>query len=68
LDNEANFVDEDAVVDLLEKASDYKHGLKRLNSQQKILVEKLKELGGNIKKVAGSKRKRMCIAMSLSMK
>ena len=32
LDTEANLVDEEVVVDLLENASDYKHGLTRLNS------------------------------------
>jgi len=68
LDNNANFVDEDAVVDLLDKASNYERGLERLNSQQKVLLEKLKELGGGIKKVAGHKRKHMCITMSLSIK
>ena len=33
LDNEANFVDEDAVIDLLDKASDYEHGLEHLRGQ-----------------------------------
>jgi hypothetical protein len=55
---------QDLVIDLLQMASGYEHGLKHLNSQQKILVEKLKELGGSIKKVVGSKRKCMCISMS----
>jgi hypothetical protein len=68
LDNEANFVDEDAVVDLLDKASNYDQGLECLNSQQKVLLEKLKELGGGIKKVAGHKRKHMCVTTSLSIK
>jgi hypothetical protein len=57
LDNATNLVDEEAIIDLLEKASDYERGLTRLNSQQKSLVDKLKELGGGIKKVAGNKRK-----------
>lgn len=68
LDNEANFVNEDAIVDLLDKASDYERGLERLDSQQKILLEKLKELGGGIKKAAGHKRKRMYITTNLSIK
>jgi hypothetical protein len=42
LDNEANLIDKDVVINLLEKASDYKHGLEHLNLQQKKLVEKLK--------------------------
>ena len=59
LDNAANPVDEEAIIDLLEKASDYECSLKRLNSQQKSLVDKLKELGGGIKKATlpGNKRK-----------
>jgi hypothetical protein len=61
LDNEANHVEEEALVDLLENASDYEHGLARLNSQKKTLVEKQKELGGGIKTalVVGKKRKHM---------
>jgi hypothetical protein len=61
LDNAANPVDEEAIIDLLENASDYERGLTRLNSQQKSLVNKLKELGSGIKKVAlaGNKRKSM---------
>lgn len=61
LDNEANLVDEDRVVEILENASDYERGLERLSSQQKSLAEKLKDLGGGIKKLAGNKRKRMFI-------
>jgi hypothetical protein len=33
LDHTANFVDEEAVVSLLEKASDYEHGLSQLSPQ-----------------------------------
>ena len=68
MDNKANFVNEDPVVDLLDKASNYEHGLEHLNLQQKVLLEKLTELGGGIKKVAGHKRKRMCVTTSLSIK
>jgi ribosome assembly protein YihI (activator of Der GTPase) len=57
LDNTANLVDEEAIVDSLETASDYERGLGRLNPQQKYLVDKLKELGGGIEH-AGDKRKR----------
>jgi vacuolar-type H+-ATPase subunit E/Vma4 len=59
LDHAANPVDKEAIIKLLENASDYERGLTRLNSQQKALVDKLKELSGGIKKVAltGNKRK-----------
>lgn len=62
LDNAGNLVDEECVVDLLERASNYEHGLTRLTSQQKFLVEKLKELGGEVNKVVlpGNKRKSTC--------
>ena len=50
LDNAGNTVDEEAVLDLLENMSDYEHSLAQLTAQQKILVEKLKELGGERKK------------------
>ena len=61
LDNAANPVDEEAVVVLLENASDYERGLTRLNLQQKSLVEKLKELSEKVV-LAGRKRKSMrCI-------
>ena len=61
MDNAANLVDEEAIIDLLENASDYECGLMRLNLQQKSLVDRLKELGGGIKKAvsAGNKRKSM---------
>ncbi|KAH9959917.1 hypothetical protein BGW80DRAFT_1155081, partial [Lactifluus volemus] len=60
LDQEANFVDEEALVDALEKASDYECALSKLDPTQKPLFERLMELGGGIVKdvVAGKKRKR----------
>jgi len=48
---EANFVDEKALVDMLENASDYKHALSRLDPKQKPLFERLIELGGGIRDV-----------------
>ena len=57
LDHKANLVDEEIIVDLLENASDYEHGLEWLNSQQKTLVEKIKDLAKGIK-VQSKKRSR----------
>ena len=59
LDNAGNTVDGEAVLDLLENTSYYEHGLAQHTAQQKILVEKLKELGGERRKTAlfGNKRK-----------
>ncbi|KAG6832873.1 hypothetical protein H0H87_012806, partial [Tephrocybe sp. NHM501043] len=50
LDHEGNLVNEEKVLKVLENASDYEHGLERLNTQDKTLVEKLKEVGGGIVK------------------
>jgi hypothetical protein len=58
LDNEANHVDEDAVIDSLENASDYERGLAHLDSKQKGLVKKLKDLGGGGKSDEASKKRK----------
>ena len=60
LDGEANFIDEDHVLEALELASDYEWGLERLDEEQMGLVTKLRHAAGDIIKVAGSKRKRAC--------
>ena len=60
LDQEANFVDEQQVLDALEKASDYERGLEHLDDKQKGLVRKLREMAGDLAKVVGKKRKRAC--------
>ena len=61
LDQEANFVDEEALVDMLENASDYERAVSKLDPKQKPLLERLIELGGGIKDVIvmgkSSKRK-----------
>jgi hypothetical protein len=45
----------------LETASDYKRGLGRMGEQEKCVVQKLRELAGDITKVAG-KRESVCLA------
>ncbi|KAG6864118.1 hypothetical protein C0991_012352 [Blastosporella zonata] len=57
LDNNANIVDEERVLEALKKASDYERGLEQLTPQQKGLVARLKELGGAVKDSVGNKRK-----------
>ena len=57
LDNEANLVDEQRILEALENASDYERGLQRLDDTQKGMVRKLWEIAGNVAKVAGKKRK-----------
>lgn len=63
LDNDANQVDEDALIDKLDKASDYERGLSRLNSQERGIVAQLTELaretGETVGKASG-KRKSVC--------
>ena len=53
-----NTVDEIHVIDELERASDYERGIGRLDEKYKAVVQKLRELAGDIVKVAGNKRKR----------
>ena len=59
LDHDANLVDEQRVLEILEDASDYERGFARLDEQQKGLVEKLHEAAGDLSKVVGKKRKRV---------
>ena len=61
LDNEANTVDEERVLDTLESASDYERGLERLDDTAKEIVKKLREWAGDLAKVAGNKRKCMSL-------
>jgi hypothetical protein len=59
LDNEANLVDEQQVLEVLEKASDYERGLGRLDEGQKGVVRRLWEVAGDLSKVIGKKWKSM---------
>jgi predicted RNase H-like nuclease (RuvC/YqgF family) len=58
LDNEANTVDEQRVIDTLESSSNYERGLEHLDEAGKVIVKKLREWGGDIAKAVGKKRKR----------
>lgn len=62
LDNDANCVDEEAIIGTLEKASDFEHALSQLNPEQKKVVERLRELGRRNQEGSyiGNKRKRKC--------
>ena len=63
LDNDANQVDEDALIDKLDKASDYERGLSRLDSQERGIVAQLTELAGETGETVGKasgKRKSAC--------
>jgi hypothetical protein len=57
LDNEANLVDEQWVLDTLENVSDYKSGCKRLDKTQKGVIRRLQEVAGDLSKVVGKKWK-----------
>ena len=59
LDNEGNTVDEQCILDILESASDFEKGVEQLDNKGKVIVQKLRELAGDIAKVTGNKRKRM---------
>ena len=55
LDNEANLMDEQQVLEALEKASDNERGLSQLDEVKKGVVRKLQEVAGDLTKVAGKK-------------
>ena len=59
LDQDGNTVDERRILDTLESASDYERAVEILDENGKAIVRKLRELGANMAKVAGNKRKRM---------
>ncbi|KAJ7648925.1 hypothetical protein B0H17DRAFT_1215458 [Mycena rosella] len=58
LDNAANHVDEDALIVTLENTSDSERGLSHLDSKQKGMVQKLKEIAGGGEETAEVSRKR----------
>lgn len=57
LDNEANLVDEQQVLDALENASDYERGLERLDDVQKGVVKRLREVAGDLKDLCSPRRR-----------
>lgn len=63
LNNAGNLVDEERIVDVLDKASDYERGLEKMGLQEKAIVQKLKELTGG--DAPTKKRKRMVSKFSV---
>jgi hypothetical protein len=57
LDNDANLVDEERVLDALEKTSDYERGVERLDDKGKAIVTRLRELAGNLLPKVSKKQK-----------
>ena len=53
MDHEANMVDDQRVLDILEAASDYEKDIGRLNENLKGIVKKLREWAGDTNKAAG---------------
>jgi hypothetical protein len=58
LDQDANFVDEEALVEKLNNASDYERKLTRLTSMEQLLFKKLMGMGNGTIEVAGPGKKR----------
>lgn len=56
LDHDANLVDEQQVLEVLEDATDYEHAFAMLNNEQKGLVTRLCKAAGELR-VVGKKRK-----------
>jgi hypothetical protein len=66
LDNEANVIDEERVLEELEGASDYEGALLGLDTPKKSALKRLKKFSGGVKSsvsvpLTGTKRKRTCI-------
>lgn len=62
LDNgEGNLVDEECVVDLLERVPDYKQWLHQLSPQDKLVVEKLQKVTAESTNVTGRKREALAL-------
>ena len=57
LDNDANLVDEEQVLDDLENASDYERGVEQLDDKGKAIVTRLRELAGDLLPKVSKKRK-----------
>ncbi|PPQ82456.1 hypothetical protein CVT25_007253 [Psilocybe cyanescens] len=66
LDNEANTIDEERILEVLETASNYEHGVAQLDDAGKAIVWKLREWAGDLAKVTGNKRKHTEESTSLS--
>ena len=58
LDGKGNLIDEEQVVETLDDASDYEHGLQRLGSEDKIIAQQLQKLSGGGKSDAPSKKRK----------
>lgn len=61
LDNDANLIDEERILEALDKASDYERGVSRLDDKGKNVVTKLRELAGDLLPEKSKKRKRNCL-------
>jgi hypothetical protein len=59
LDNDANTIDGQRVLDTLEPALDYEQGFEQLDEDGKAIVKKLREWAGELAKDAGNKQKHM---------
>ena len=57
LDNKANIIDEQQILEALESASDYERGFEKLDDKGKAIVKKLRQWGGDLVKVTGKKQK-----------
>jgi ribosome assembly protein YihI (activator of Der GTPase) len=71
LDQGANHIEEDQLLDKLETVSDYERGLARLDSKEKGMVEKLEALGRDSKGTApavSNKRKSVLFFLSPHIK
>jgi hypothetical protein len=72
LDNNTNYIDEEAIIGALEGASSFEHAFAQLNLKQKKVVERLRELGRHnqdsdaSESSIGNKRKHASVCAILS--
>ena len=67
LDNDANLVDEERILDILERESDYERGIERLDDEGKAVVTKLRELADDMFPKVSKKRKRELFIIILAI-
>ncbi|KIK81839.1 hypothetical protein PAXRUDRAFT_155153 [Paxillus rubicundulus Ve08.2h10] len=60
LDDDGNLIDEGWVVEALDEASDYEQGIERLDSWDKLVVQKLQKLVGGGRKSDAPSKKQKC--------
>jgi hypothetical protein len=65
LDGDGNLIDEEQVLEILEKASDYERGLEKLNFAEKMIVQRLEQLAQGAAPSKSSKKSKISIKLTV---